>query len=833
MRPLELKVRNFRSYSGEHTFDFAGRSLVAIVGPIGSGKSSILDAIVFGLYGRTPRIPTATKTLINQRAADGAVSLRFEVEGELWEVTRSIRVKGASRHALYRYEDPDGEPAEKITLEGEVNDKIVALLGLDYAAFERSVLLAQGRFAEFLQARPSDRDRVLKGVFGHDRVDLMKTLAKDRRDQLTLDLETLKVRLERFEELRERVAANNATLLAARDRHDELEKAAKIAEELDAQQTAAQKRADAVARRMATFDEQAARIPQVSVASRSIADATVAGKRRSDLAKQLHDGQQALQTADQNLKQAQEANEPGVLERAAALLAASEPQLKAVVAADRRITTTEQLLADAQGALELAEKELVEAKHLRDVSLGRAVEAAKIVEEAETALQRGRHADMAATLRAGLKVQEPCPVCAQPVAELPAAVGDPHLNELEEVVASARKTKLAVDKSHTDSLTELEKAKGQVRAAAERVATAESQLAGAQTDANRARGDLEETNLQLEEVLGAGDIEAHLQKRRAAYESLASAREHSQREVDRIRQEHDQAIREEQDAAKTLQDLSMRVADVAARLEMRIEIGPDPGSLGDALEKLRTFCSTTSDEMRTERESVAGELEKVAKARGELLAKAGVTGDVTSALAVIGDRIVQLERAIADDETELEKAGELTQLGEQVASRVDVFARINKDLTDSRFIRYLLDDERARLAELGSEHFQRLSAGRYRFADDQFAILDLTAANVTRRADSLSGGETFLASLGLALALAEMVAGTGGRLDAFFLDEGFGTLDPEHLDLAMEGIETLVAEQTDRLIVIVSHVPELRERIEDLIELDRNPVTGDTRVVSS
>lgn len=78
-----------------------------------------------------------------------------------------------------------------------------------------------------------------------------------------------------------------------------------------------------------------------------------------------------------------------------------------------------------------------------------------------------------------------------------------------------------------------------------------------------------------------------------------------------------------------------------------------------------------------------------------------------------------------------------------------------------------------------------------------------------------------------------MVAGTGGRLDSFFLDEGFGTLDPEHLDLAMEGIEQLVSDETDRLVVVVSHVPEMRMRLEDLVELERSPVTGDTKVITS
>jgi exonuclease SbcC len=78
-----------------------------------------------------------------------------------------------------------------------------------------------------------------------------------------------------------------------------------------------------------------------------------------------------------------------------------------------------------------------------------------------------------------------------------------------------------------------------------------------------------------------------------------------------------------------------------------------------------------------------------------------------------------------------------------------------------------------------------------------------------------------------------MVARTGGRLDSFFLDEGFGALDPEHLDLAMEGIEALVTDADDRLVVVVSHVPEMHQRIEDLIELDRDPTTGDTRVISA
>src|SRR3990170_4062534 len=80
MRPRELTLRGFRSYADETTFDFGDRSLVGIVGPIGSGKSSILDAVAFALYGKTPRIASDTKSLINQRrdALGDAVKARID-----------------------------------------------------------------------------------------------------------------------------------------------------------------------------------------------------------------------------------------------------------------------------------------------------------------------------------------------------------------------------------------------------------------------------------------------------------------------------------------------------------------------------------------------------------------------------------------------------------------------------------------------------------------------------------------------------------------------------------------------------------------------------------
>jgi exonuclease SbcC len=189
--------------------------------------------------------------------------------------------------------------------------------------------------------------------------------------------------------------------------------------------------------------------------------------------------------------------------------------------------------------------------------------------------------------------------------------------------------------------------------------------------------------------------------------------------------------------------------------------------------------------------------------------------------------------AIEELETQIARTNDLEREVLEAEARRHLAGRLTEDLKPGRFLAFLLEEERAELAELGSGLFETLTGGNYRFAaDDSFDILDLNAADRTRKADSLSGGETFLASLALALALAEMVARGGGRLDAFFLDEGFGSLDPEHLDRAMAGIERLVADDDRRLVVLVSHVTEMREAIEDLVILDKDDHTGDTVVVA-
>ncbi len=834
MRPLELSLRNFRSYfGGDNAFDFRGRGLVGVVGPIGSGKSSLLDAISFALYGKTSAAGANTKSLIHQRAGDGGVMLRFEVEGEIWEVVRSLRRKGASQHALYRYEgDGDAEPAEKITMEGEVNDTIARLLGLDYDAFSRSVLLAQGRFAEFLSSRPAERDAVLKGVFGHDRIDSMRDIAKQRTSELAAALGQLRVRTEQLERVAVRLAETRTQLESAEARLELLRKLEPRIHDLDTQIAAASEQAAQSAARREALEPYSARLPVLHLTEELVAQAEQSGAERVRMADALEAAQAEVVAAEEALSGVERSEERRRLEEAAGLLAAAEPQRRAVQEAGARNAARLRRVEELKSAHERAQLAWTNAQ-ARLQAAEEDLAAASAAEAATAArLHAAEHADMAASLRRELSVGQTCPVCAQEVATIPS--GDTGSTVAAAAVAAQEATRLraGAEAVRSAAASELSAAEQQLEATAASLALAETEsLAGAERH-RAAETELLETTDRLSELLGAGDPTELLASARDQVAAQEARLNDARRAVEQVRNQHDQAIRDEQEVAKRLSGLRIQVADLAARLGVDLVVASDDAeAIGAAAVRLLTDWQEELSRLSLMNEQAQAAHISATDERKSLLTEAGVEGDFAAALGAAGAAAAHLEEQVRRDAAEIDAAEDLLAQQELLEADLARFERLVADLTNARFVRFLLDDERNRLARLGSTHFSRLSSGRYEFTEDgTFSIVDLTAADAVRKSSSLSGGETFLASLALALSLAEMVTRTGGRLDAFFLDEGFGSLDPEHLDLAMEGIEALIAGDSSRLVVAVSHVPELRERIEDLIVLDRDPLTGDTRI---
>lgn len=121
-----------------------------------------------------------------------------------------------------------------------------------------------------------------------------------------------------------------------------------------------------------------------------------------------------------------------------------------------------------------------------------------------------------------------------------------------------------------------------------------------------------------------------------------------------------------------------------------------------------------------------------------------------------------------------------------------------------------------------------MSGGQYGFAED-FQIVDRQTGQA-RSSRTLSGGETFQASLSLALGLVELAGRSGGRLDALFLDEGFGALDANALQEALAELERRAT--GGRLVGVVSHIRTVAEAIEQVLLVTRGPAGSQARWIT-
>jgi exonuclease SbcC len=186
------------------------------------------------------------------------------------------------------------------------------------------------------------------------------------------------------------------------------------------------------------------------------------------------------------------------------------------------------------------------------------------------------------------------------------------------------------------------------------------------------------------------------------------------------------------------------------------------------------------------------------------------------------DAAAELTRATEDAATarqHLPRAKELEEVIGKAGGLLEALDELTKLLTDGRFIGRVVAYKQRTLLAVASEILSRMTENRYGFSED-FEIVD-RLTGLPRGVKTLSGGETFLASLGLALGLVELAGRGGGRLDALFLDEGFGSLDANSLAEALDALGQQA--EGGRLVVVISHLRAVAEAMEHLVSVTRGP----------
>ena len=854
MRPVRLQLKGFTAFRDEQAIDFDGLDLFAIAGPTGSGKSSILDAMTYALFGYVERVGRQCSQLISQGQPRMAVTFEFEAGGRRHRVTRSTPARGQTKILLERLEDGEwrqaGEGADRVR---ESDAMIERALGLDYAAFTRSVLLPQGRFAEFLVGEAKDRRKILTELLGLDlfvrlaeRVGAMKREAQARVDMHLglLETEYAGVTLEAVE-LAERAAKE----AAARDE--------------------ALREAEAAVRAIADRWAEAARSVRdlrscAADVGRAAEVAGSARERLEGLAGTLSDAEAVATRAAKGARSAERAAAKArtALEEAqsrwgrARDLAVLHAKAEALVQLRERAEEAAAELAGAEEALPALAQELEGADGVLAVSIADAEAAIERLAGAEAAHEEALHADLVAAVRAGVRVGEACPVCGSRVERLPKGRAAPTLDrakrELEKARAEAARRNDALDAARA-ARDAAERARKEAETEAARLAKAAEKLA---VEVRAAEGN-------LADAFGGAlpdDPPSAIAERLQRLERLEEAAEEAEAAAAEAREVASAAERERDGLRASLAEVRGRLdalavsglleraselagadleppplpgvtsaGDAAALVEVAGALADGLGALALGLEELAGARSAGERELLHEALEVTEGLVEEAPTLAELVEEVARTRTAAARAAATAERDAHDLRA------KLENA---QRIGEQVRedrARAERFGALAAELRADRIMSFLQLEALQILAAAGSEHLATLSNGRYRlrYEGDEFFVVDTWNGEEQRSARTLSGGETFLASLALALGLSEQVRSLAvterSRLDSLFLDEGFGTLDPESLEVVVEAIEQLGGD--GRMVGVITHVQELAIRVPARIEVEKSPRGSRLRLV--
>lgn len=917
MRPLVLELAHFRSYDRE-TVDWTAFDLVVIAGDTGAGKTSLLDAIAFALYGRTPET-TRSGELLTVGRDNGEVRLTFALRDETWRVTRRFGPKAPDpARLLERLEGgPDGVAAE-IVDEG-VDERLRTLLGLGFEAFTSAVLLAQGRFARFLGAPPKDRDAILRELFAvvplegarqaAVRAQAARTGEADGMERAVDALTghgpgawwaaarharraaTTRCRVRALEPLagvatREggRAAAAAARARAAREAAAALPDA-----EMCAALTERLRRASAAVAAAETGRARAGRDHEAAVAAREMlrvrhggdgaALGTLLGvaERLAGLSRTVPEHEAALRDARAR-----------VAERRAALRAAADEGARAAEAHAALVARRDALAdavrarraaGDAAGAVAAAETALADAARVHDAAQ-RARDAARRAHEDAV------RDDHAAAIRAGLRPGDDCPVCGAPVsgdAPTPAASDIAALRRAVEEATRDERTagqaRAAASAARDAAVRARDTARAAVAAADTALAAtgdppddpagalvgAEAEVAASDALLERARGayDAERGAVEAEDAALHRD-EARLARDRAerdaarerlgTWAAAADPAEALRAALEEVRDAEaaeraaaeavNTAAQGERRARAALRELESveldRLRGAAARTAAAAGLAPpDDGLAAEGLigacAALREAAADLAARAAAEEAHASAARDAAEAALVEAGAAVGVTGtaDLAGALRRAEADAADARRALAAVVAAAAQARSLRQDAAAARAEAALHAQVARDLRADNFPRFLLGRFRERLAAGASVRLQELSHGAFRFAGtgaDPLLVVDVRRGEATRPASTLSGGERFLASLSLALGLADIAAESGGRLDCLFLDEGFSTLDADSLEQALSGVERLAGE--GRLIAVITHLPGVAERLGAALRVAKDP-QGVSRVVEA
>lgn len=872
MKPLSLTMSAFGPYAGVTQLDFGklgSEGVFLITGDTGAGKTTIFDAISFALYGEASggaerRAARSFRSDYAAAEAETYVEFFFEHRGREYRIKRApeyerrkLRGEGTTKQAAYA-EFECAETGELITRIDAVNARVGELTGLSRSQFAQTVMIAQGDFLKILNAKSEDRKRLFQKLFDTEVFAGIQQRLKDMNGECAQAVERINA-LSEAELARLKDDMDFARAKELRELRTDVRRMDKLPGLLEERLRARRERLDAAMAAAAQGEQRAALLSaQLAEARHTNRELDERDKLARELEKMNASGEAAA-AQEEKLTHA----------RCAARLAGAEALLKKWTAESAenaaQLSAAEQALKKGEAAQEewaarraAAEKELEGAEALKDglrrmaeaipllmnAAAGAAAleaqrEAAKLcLEESRrrdaeyTAVKERFYASQAGLLAAELKEGQPCPVCGSTEHPAPARPAyEPATKE------------------------QLERADGERRRAEARVHAAAAEAAKRQAELEAAKGRLEALGFTGGE--SAQELEGECARTRAEIQRREAA-------AKRARAESEAALAALSRAKAALENAEKRRADIEAALEaQQAEFAAGLSAQGFAgaeeyerakmpardMDALDAQLRARRERLRSLTDRLEALTEKLTGAeRAELEALEATAAAAQRASRAAGEAAAAMKSAAAADEEAIARIRELSArraeaqrrwavvkevydtVSGQVSRRVkisfetyvqqyyfkQVIAAANKRLTvltDGMFVLRVKEEARNMRSQAGLD----------------LDVLD-RSTGLWRDVSTLSGGESFMASLALALGLADTVQSRSGgvRLDAMFIDEGFGTLDENSLRQAMELLTRLAGGR--RLVGVISHMAELKERIDKKVVVTKTAAGSALRI---
>ncbi len=846
MIPEALNLRNFLSHR-ETELDLRGVHLASLVGDNGAGKSALLDAITWAVWGRSRAPYGRDEDLVYHGENDLEVEFVFRMpyqggDERRFRILRRREQRGrrATRSLLdLQVEGENGWRSLNADSIRDTQARIIEQLGLDYETFINSAYLRQGHADEFTVQTPTDRKRVLSAILGLERWAEYQERARRRLNETRGQLQGLEQRL----------AETEAELARRAEYEAELAAAEQLAQDSDAQLQEAQEQANTLTR----LQEQATALQrQISDLQRRLeqeAQQHAALEAEQAAHRARRDGYQALITqADTIGAQYQAAQETLEEERAwgeklsrTAQLQTEKAALEQTIGAARNQLETqrgdllgqmrllgERLPDDALvAALEEAEAQLtyleqiaLELEQARQDLQAAEVESSRLT-ESNRQLKDKMH-ETKVQLDTLAEAEAACPLCRQALtpehhARLLAQIQDEgtemgntfranqtRLQTLREQSQGLR----AQVQEHERTLAQRAALEGQTarlrqqleqgEAARERLVALQAEVAGieatltGQQYAQEAQTTLVHVLAQLAEL--GYDAAAH-EVVKARLRALASA-ESAYRELEKAR------VGLEGEEA-TLQRLAQETAAQAQRTA--------------ALEAEYAAQQATLDMLKPQLAEGPVILQQLAKARQtevEARQRVGAARQNLAALATLEKRA----RAFKEER-------------EQLATRAAMLAELRDAFGVNGIPAMIIEHTLPELEGEANRLLQRLTGGRMHVHFDTQRetktgnvreTLDIIISDEKgqRPYENFSGGEQFRVNFAIRVALSRLLAQRAGvRLRSLFVDEGFGSLDADGRQRLVEAVKAVQADFA--LILVITHVDELRDAFPTRIQVSK------------